>query len=87
MTLFWVVCVVHTRYDHAASEGIRVAVLEFCVGGEEVEEAGNFEVVDVDFFDDESLVVVVRAEGQKGSLFSIIIIIMLIVIDKDQDRR
>lgn len=53
---------VHTRYDHAASEAIRVAVLEFWVG----EEGVNWEVVDVDFFDDESMVVVVRGEGKKG---------------------
>jgi len=85
--------VVHTRYDHAASEAIRVAVLEFCAG-EEVGEGGNggetFEVVDVDFFDDESMVVVVRAEGkEKGVLFYFILFIfdLLIVIEKVQDRR
>jgi hypothetical protein len=64
----FVVCVVHTRYNHEASRPIRVAVVECCVT-DEMQEGENWgqklEVVDADFFDDECIVIILRAEDGK----------------------
>jgi hypothetical protein len=52
------VCLFHTQYGQKESSGIWVAIVE-CLLPEGGQKAA---IVEGDFFDDESLVVVVRAE-------------------------
>ena len=67
--LYNLVCLVRVRYEQEASNKsahIAVAMLECYLGGESQEHQDSFDLLEADFFDDESMVIVYRLCNTRG---------------------